>query len=240
MIPKIIHYCWFGNNKKTYSVKKCIDSWKKQCPDYEIIEWNEKNFDVMSNKFVKKAYEDKMWAFVTDYARLKIIYENGGIYLDTDVELLKPLDSLLDCGCYLATQQLGGYIATGLGFGAQRGNFIIEKMLDEYDNLEFNYDKRFELICPILNTNVLNRLGLVYKRDEIIEYSKYGLKIYPPKYFDPIANGDSEDLLCKDSVSIHHYSASWTTSGRKWRRIICNILGQQNINKIKKVIKRRK
>ena len=80
LIPKVIHYCWFGRNKKSKSVLKCIQSWKKYCPDYEIIEWNEDNFDVNCIPFVKEAYDAEKWAFVTDYARLKIIFENGGIY----------------------------------------------------------------------------------------------------------------------------------------------------------------
>ena len=105
MIPKKIHYCWFGKNPLPADVKKCIESWKKYCPDYEIIEWNESNFDITQNPFMKAAYENKAWAFVSDYARLKVVYDNGGIYLDTDVELLKSLDSLLENPCYLAIQQ---------------------------------------------------------------------------------------------------------------------------------------
>ena len=94
MIPKVIHYCWFGNNPLPFEVKKCIDSWKKICPDYEIKRWDETNFDVYQNDFIKSAYGSKAWAFVSDYARLKIVYDEGGIYLDTDVELKKSLDEL--------------------------------------------------------------------------------------------------------------------------------------------------
>ena len=95
MIPKKIHYCWVGGNSKPPLVKKCIQSWKKYCPDYEIIEWNESNYDISKNIYMKQAYEAKKWAFVTDYMRLDIIYEHGGIYLDTDVELIKNIDDLL-------------------------------------------------------------------------------------------------------------------------------------------------
>lgn len=94
MIPKVIHYCWFGNNPLPNDVKKCIKSWEKYCPDYEIKRWDEHNFDVYQNEFIKSAYDAKAWAFVSDYARLKIIYDEGGIYLDTDVELQKNLDGL--------------------------------------------------------------------------------------------------------------------------------------------------
>ena len=104
MIPKIIHYCWFGRGEKTPSMLKCIESWKRFCPDYEIKEWNEDNFDVECIPFVKAAYDAKKWAFVSDYARLRIIWEKGGIYLDTDVELLKSLDDLLVLDAYMGFQ----------------------------------------------------------------------------------------------------------------------------------------
>ena len=102
MIPKKIHYFWFGGNEKPKSVVKCIDSWKKYCPDYEINEWNETNFDVHCMPFVEQAYEAKKYAFVSDVARLIVVYEQGGIYMDTDVEVLKPLDDLLDNYAYMS------------------------------------------------------------------------------------------------------------------------------------------
>ena len=117
MIPKVIHYCWFGGNTKPASVLKCIESWKKYCPDYEIREWNEENFPVGDNLYCKQAYEAKKWAFATDYARLVIVYNNGGIYLDTDVEVIKPLDDLLNHKFFIGRQQ-GFQVNTGSGFGA--------------------------------------------------------------------------------------------------------------------------
>ena len=95
MIPKVIHYCWFGGNPLPDEAKRCIDSWKKYCPDYKIIEWNESNYDVNSNEYMKAAYNEKKWAFVSDYARVDVVYRYGGIYMDTDVELIKPLDKFL-------------------------------------------------------------------------------------------------------------------------------------------------
>ena len=118
MIPKIIHYCWFGGNPLPMDVKKCIESWKEKCPDYEIKCWDESNFDVNAHPFTKAAYEAKAWAFVSDYARLRVVYDNGGIYLDTDVELLKNIDFLLPYEGYIGVQQAGCYCTTGLGFGA--------------------------------------------------------------------------------------------------------------------------
>ena len=119
MIPKIIHYCWFGGKPLPPEVRRCIRSWQRVCPDYEIRRWDETNFDVTAHPFMKAAYEAGAWAFVSDIARLMVVHAHGGIYLDTDVELLRRPDGLLDNGCYVGTQQADGQIATGLGFGAE-------------------------------------------------------------------------------------------------------------------------
>lgn len=136
MIPKIIHYCWFGNSEKPKIINDCIESWRKYCPEYEIIEWNESNFDCCQIEFSKDAYEDKKWAFVSDYARLKIIYDHGGIYLDTDVLLKNSLNNLLSYDCWLASDDVR-YVATGLGFGAAKGNEIVKALLDPYSTYEY-------------------------------------------------------------------------------------------------------
>jgi len=136
MIPKIIHYCWFGDGAKSQLIIDCIRSWRKYCPDYEIVEWNESNFNFSGNEYSKSAYENKMWAFASDYARLKIIYENGGFYLDTDVELIKSLDSLREHNFYCGFE-IRDAINTGLGFGATKNSVLVEKMLDEYDKVNF-------------------------------------------------------------------------------------------------------
>lgn len=136
MIPKVIHYCWFGNSDKPELIKKCIESWKKYCPDYEIIEWNESNFDINSIPYVAQAYADKKWAFVSDYVRLYAVYNQGGIYLDTDVLLHHGIDDLLQYRCWLASDDVR-YIATGLGFGAEKGNTLIQAMMNAYKNYEY-------------------------------------------------------------------------------------------------------
>lgn len=136
MIPKVIHYCWFGNSDKLELIKKCIESWKKYCPDYEIIEWNESNFDINSIPYVTQAYADKKWAFVSDYVRLYAVYNQGGIYLDTDVLLHHGIDDLLQYRCWLASDDVR-YIATGLGFGAEKGNALIKAMMDAYKHYEY-------------------------------------------------------------------------------------------------------
>ena len=128
MIPKIIHYCWFGNGPIPEKDKKCINSWKKYCSDYKIIQWNEKNYDITKNKYMNQAYQQKKWGFVPDYARLDIIYTYGGIYLDTDVEIIKSFDSLLSNRGFAGFER-PDYVNLGLGFGAEAENIIIKKML---------------------------------------------------------------------------------------------------------------
>lgn len=159
MIPKVIHYCWFGHNEKPELVKRCIESWKKYLPDYEIKEWNEENFDINLCDYVRQAYDEGKWAFVSDVARLWIIYNEGGIYLDTDVELHKNLDELLDYSCWFGCDDIR-YINTGLGFGANKKQWLIGKILEDY------YDKKFDrTICNVHNTKVIENELDTFKRD---------------------------------------------------------------------------
>lgn len=235
MIPKKIHYCWFGGNPLTYSMKKCIKSWIEYCPDYEIIEWNESNFDVNSHPFTKAAYDAKAWAFVSDYVRLKVVYEYGGIYLDTDVELLKNIDFLLKNQCYLGVQQQGMLCNTGLGFGAEKSNSVIKKMLDKYTNLIFDADRKAEFACPILNDAVIRDIEYI-DADEIVAIN--GVCVLPPRFLDPIAPADTENLFCEDTISIHHYSASWGKRSDRIKRRVCRTLGQHRVNAIKKFLRK--
>lgn len=230
MIPKVIHYCWFGGNPLPKSVKECIKTWKEKCPDYKIIEWNESNFDVNSHPFIKAAYEAKAWAFVSDYARLKVVYENGGFYLDTDVELLKNLDFLCENKCYFGIEQDLCMVASGLGFGAEKENNIILDMLKEYDKVDFTNEEREKIACPILNTKALETKGFIKEN----KFQNLGdVTVYPSEYFDPIAPGDTQNLLTEKTISIHHYSATWTSSGNRIKRKIINTFGQENMNKVK-------
>lgn len=232
MIPKIIHYCWFGGKPLPQNVEMCIKSWREKCPDYEIILWNENNYDINCNTFVQNAYQNKAWAFVSDYARLQIVYENGGIYLDTDVELLKSLNSLLDLNLFLGRQQ-SGEINTGIGFGAAKENAIIKRMLDEYDNVEFDKKRMLDLSCPFMNTKAI---------DKVIsngEFDENSCRILPPEYMDPLASAQSaKNLLCNDTISIHHYDASWTSNKQKFKRKIARIIGQDRIILIKQILRK--
>lgn len=231
MIPKIIHYCWFGKKDLPPEAKRCIASWKKICPDYDIIRWDENNFDVNQNPFIKAAYETKKWAFVSDYARLKVVYDNGGIYLDTDVELRKNLDSLREHGCYIGIQQNEFLCNTGLGFGATKSNPVVLKMLESYDDLTFSESHTLELSCPLLNNAVIRSYGLV-SNTEITDLPE--VTVYPPQYFDPYGG---ENLLCNETYSVHHYAASWTSEKNQFKRKIARWIGQDNIISIKSLLK---
>ena len=235
MIPKKIHYCWFGGADIPKNLRKYINSWKKYCPDYEIKLWNESNFDVYSHPFIKAAYESKAWAFVSDYARLKIIYDEGGIYLDTDVELLKSLDSLLFNKCYIGIEQNGKRCNTGLGFGAEKHNSVVRKMLDEYNNIVFDKKNLINIECPKLNTNVIKSIGEFSLND--ISFLP-DVTVYPSKFMDPISTGRTKNLLCDETISIHHYSASWTSGKDKLKRRIVELIGVQRYFKIKQIFGR--
>lgn len=234
MIPKVIHYCWFGKKALPKDAEKCIKTWKKQCPDFTIVEWNEKNFDVNSHPFIKAAYDAKAWAFVTDYVRLKVIYENGGIYLDTDVRVIKSFLPLLEHPAFFGSEQLKHFVATGLGFGAEKGNLMVEALLKSYDTIRFDKNNLRSISCPRLNTNVFLDYGYVQNDN----YQDLGVAVvYPSRFFDPLAPGSDNDLVCKDTYSIHLYNASWVPQKIYIKRILRKLLGQKNIVKLKRLLK---
>lgn len=208
-IPKAIHYCWFGRNPKPKLARKCIRSWKKHCPDYSIIEWNEDNFDIAACPlYVRQAYEAKKWAFVTDYVRLKVIYDHGGIYMDTDVELKKGLDSLLCYEAFFGFED-GAHIATGLGFGAVKGLTILEEMMDDYNEIPFfREDGSFDMeACPTRNTKVFLRHGLI--QDDSYQILEKHILILPSIYLCPIRYMDGHYTHSSKTISVHRFSASW-------------------------------
>lgn len=203
MIPKTIHYCWFGRGELSAKAKKCIQSWKKYCPDYEIIEWNEDNFDVHQNEYTKKVYAEKKYAFLSDYARLKIVYEQGGIYLDVDVELVKSLDDLLENDAYFGFETKE-FINTGVGFGAKKGNIAVKTLLEEYNQL---LDGTKDAIgCPKLNTEGVIKLGLE-RNGQLQKIS--GCTVYPVDYFNPYDDPTGRLKKTENTHSIHWYAKSW-------------------------------
>lgn len=224
-IPKKIHYCWFGKNSMPDLALKCIESWKKFCPDYEIIEWNEDNFDYRKNRYAREAYEMGKWAFVTDYARLDVIYEYGGVYLDTDVELLKPIDDLLTYEGFMGFQA-GGRIATGLGFGAQAHHPVIKELLKDYEGIPFfledgSYDK---MACPERNHETLNRLGLV---DNNEKQMVNGICMFPSEFFSPIDYHTGKKRITPNTYSVHYYAASWLDDEDRRSLKLRRILGER-------------
>ena len=208
MIPKKIHYCWFGRGEKPQLAQKCIASWRTYMPDYEIIEWNEDNFDVNYKAYTKMCYEEKKYAFLTDYLRLVIIEEQGGIYFDTDVEAVRSFDDLLENPAFAGFEN-DTHIATGLGFGAEPHNPVIQQMLKEYDQL---LDGQHGTIgCPILNTEAMLKFGLMLNGEK----QNLGQIIaYPEDYFNPMDSATGVITRTPNTHSIHRYSMSWLPKHR--------------------------
>lgn len=236
---KIIHYCWFGRGKKSKLIKKCIKSWKKYMPDYKIIEWNEDNFDVNCNPYVKEAYEKKKYAFVSDYVRLKVIYDNGGIYLDTDVELLKRIpDKIVESG-YFAKESENA-IATGLGFSAKKYNNIINLIMESYNGEHF-----------INEDGTLNTYTCVNRTMDVLKKNGYNITpttksiddipIFSPEYFCGYDLKTNHYNITSNTISVHHYAATWqsksTRIAKTTKKIISKLIGEKaykNISKLKR------
>lgn len=209
MIPKKIHYCWFGGTPLPESVRKCIESWRRHCPDYEIIEWNESNIDISSVDYMREAYEERAWGFVPDVARLQIILNNGGIYLDTDVEVIKPLDSLLSDAAFVGIENNEPYIVNlGQGFGAEKGSPFLQELLNDYKDRHFrNADGSInKTASPVVQDGIMRRLGF-NGRNETQQIR--GAVIYSAEYFCPKSFVTGLVKITDATLSIHHYDGSW-------------------------------
>lgn len=176
MIPKKIHYCWFGKNPKSEKINFCIHSWKVYLPDYEIIEWNEDNFDINVNKYVKQAFDNKKWAFITDYVRAYALFNFGGIYLDTDVEITGNLDLFLKHGAFSGFEGRG-FPFTAL-WGSEKQHKWPKKVLDYYENIDFNTNTNTIIVSEILK----KEYSINVNRDELQIYNN-DIYIYPSNYF---------------------------------------------------------
>ncbi|MCC2818945.1 glycosyl transferase [Lachnoclostridium pacaense] len=242
MIPKVIHYCWFGGKPLPLTALKCIESWKKFLPGYKIIEWNEENYDYKKRVYTDQAYSAKKYAFVSDVARLDIIYENGGIYLDTDVELIKDITSLLENKAFMGFQKkcsIGFFVNTGLGFGAEPGNSIIHEMVQDYNKITFIKQNGVldTLSCPVRNSKVLEKNGLVLNGC----LQKIGdVVIYPPEFFCPMDESSGIIQIEPNTFSIHHFEASWLSKKQITKRKLRRILGPKFVNLYNKHIKKLK
>ena len=210
-IPKIIHYCWVGGNPKPQSVLYCIESWKRFCPDYEIREWNETNYDFTKNEYMRQAYEARKWGFVPDYARLDIVYTHGGIYFDTDVELLQSLDPLLNQDGFMGFENTGDgefFVNCGHGFGAAAHNAVIRQARDLYDQVSFlNEDGTPNLLAsPYYTTQSLRQIGL---KQENQDQQLPGMMVYASDVLCPKNFRTGKVSRTSRTVSIHHFTASW-------------------------------
>lgn len=253
MIPKKIHYCWFGGNPKPKLAEKCFRSWKKYCPGYEIIEWNEDNYDLSAAPlYVRQAYEAKKWAFVTDFVRLQVVCDQGGIYLDTDVELRKPLEQLLENRAWFGFED-GAHVNTGCGFGAEAGHPVLREIMEDYREIPFLLDDgSYDMLsCPQRNTGAFLRRGL--RQDNSRQTLEGDVLILPSDYLNPKSWQTGEIYITENTLSIHHFNASWYAPDKQrklkrkhrkaWLRrlpstIGWRILGKERYEKIRKKIRR--
>lgn len=211
MIPKKIHYCWFGKGKKSRLALKCIESWHQYCPDYEMIEWNEENFDIDMKGYTRMCYAEKKYAYLSDYVRLWVVEKYGGIYLDTDVEVIRPLEKLLQEDAYFGFENKR-YVNTGLGFGSIAHGTVIQAMLKEYDALLDG--KNGVRMCPELNTKALTALGLKQNGQK---QKVWEAAVYPVNVLNPYDSVTGKLEKTADTVSIHWYAASWMNKTQKLR-----------------------
>ena len=247
MIPKVIHYCWFGGNPLPAFAVKCIDSWRTYMPDYEIKEWNESNFDVNIIPYTKEAYEAKKYAFVSDYARFWILHNYGGIYFDTDVEVIRPLDKIIERGAFMGCEIDGqdphyGDIAInpGLGLAIEAGHQVSNAILERYANHRFlNEDGSHNTTYAIvkLTTDILKTFGL-----ENISGIQHvaGIYIYPKCYFNPFDDATGRLNKTQNTYTIHWFSKTWLNINpmRQWlSRIAHRVFGVKGTTQLRRLFK---
>ena len=234
MIPKKIHYCWFGKGKMPELSLKWIESWRVNLPDYELKEWNENSFDINSNFYVKEAYESRKFAFVTDYVRLYALYTEGGIYMDTDVEVLKNLDSFLDLPAFSGFED-NMHIPTGI-MAAEKGSIWAKWQLEYYSGRHFLLpDGTLDL-----TTNVDIIGGLMEEKGFILKNGLYNFQniitIFPKDYFCPKSHTTGKIELTENTYTIHHFAGSWKSSSDRLKRRIVHLIGVKTVHRLKLLI----
>ena len=236
-MEKYIHYCWFGGKPLPKLAKKCIKSWKKFLPDFEIIEWNESNVDLDECPFIKEAYENKKWAFVADYARTKAMYEMGGIYFDTDMLLKKPIDFLLEHETFLGIED--SFMVNAAVWGASKPkSYFAKKMLDFYQSQEhFDINNMFQVSIPRIMTKILNKEGLDRTSSEI-QHLEHGITIYPRDYFYPLSFDFKNNKFTDNTCMIHYFDASWFSKKEKYRIKLNRKFGEKNVNRVINIYKK--
>lgn len=220
MIPKIIHYCWFGRNPLPSSAKRCINSWKKYLPDYEIKEWNEDNFDVNCIPYTRDAYAAKKYAFVSDYARFWVLYHYGGVYFDTDVEVIRPMDEFIAKGPFMGWEKPGSTgvysIAPGLGLAANKEQPIYQEILHGFEHLNFyneNGERNNYSMIPLV-TDLLTQKGL--KKDGSMQVID-NVILYPSEYLCPMEYFTGKVTITDNTYTIHWYSMTWLPKTAIWK-----------------------
>lgn len=233
-MEKIIHYCWFGGNPLPKMAKKCINSWKRFLPDYEIKEWNETNFDINCCPFVKEAYENKKWAFVSDYARIKALYDFGGIYFDTDMEVLKKVDFLLNDEVFMGKED-SGYLATCVIGVKNKQSKYMKEILEFYDRQEhFNVNNMFALANPVIITRIFEKYEK-RKLENEVEIIDNAIHVYPRDYFCPLNYNYSEKMYTDNTCMIHYFNATWTPKGERVAVTLFRTFGMNWGNKLLKM-----
>lgn len=211
MIPKIIHYIWIGGKPLPKLAEKCIKSWKVYCPDYEIKKWDESNLNLTKYEFVQEAYKANKYAFASDVLRADILYNHGGIYLDVDVELIKPIDEFLNLSSF-AGIETSSLIGPGLIWGAKAGDAHMKAIIEIYKNTKFDIDNMMQLTSPKIFTSYFEKLGFE-KTNKTQNVS--GVTFFSSQYFSPIDTITNKKTITKNTVSIHWYEASWYTKKKK-------------------------
>ena len=244
MIPKIIHYCWFGRNPLTPLAQRCIASWRQFFPDYEIREWNEDNFDVNIIPYTDEAYKVGKYAFVSDYARFWVLYKYGGVYFDTDVEVIRPMDDVVERGPFMGFELMGDKIAVnpGQGLAAEPGMLLYKTILNRYEHLSFLLPDESINPCMMIPmvTELLVKEGL--KGNGAIEHVA-SIDIYPPDWFNPF--DDALGRLCKtdNTRTIHWYAKSWMPTEPIWKttlkRTLRRVLGKERVMRLGQLMKKR-
>ena len=219
---KTIHYCWFGGNPLPKLAVSCIESWKRYFPGWEIKQWDETNYNVNKCDYIREAYEAKKWAFVSDYARFDILYTYGGVYFDTDVEVINSFESIIAAGAFMGLESIST-VAPGLGLAANPGHRLYKEILDKYEKRHFiREDGSLDQMTVVtFTTEILKKHGFVINEESSSVIQNIdGIRIYPTDYFCPMDYMSGRVTISGNTRSIHHYSASWHTGAD---RIAANI-----------------
>lgn len=247
MIPKIIHYCWFGGKELPDDLKEYINSWKEKCPDYQLIRWDESNFDYTKYRYSNEAYDHEKWAFVSDVARLYAVYNYGGIYLDTDVEVLKSFNDLLHLKGFIGAEDKYD-LNTGACFGAEKHSKVVLENLNEYRNLQLFYgDKMVKTTCVEVTTRVFSRYG--YKNAKFVSQVA-GFTVFPQDFFSPLKLSNNKLNITNNTYSVHYYTTNWKKRNnikkiflrrtvfikKNLRRQVERFFGEGSYQKLKKLL----